>query len=115
MTKYEGYNERLEFEGKNTDQLLDNHKNKLKTQDEQLGELVGVAKQGNKLATNIGDNLEKQNVKLDVLDKDIEKTEQKMVRTRSKFDEFIEKSNFCCLYIVIILEIVALFMVIFFA
>lgn len=113
MSKYEGYNERTEFEDKSSGQLLDIHKNKLKGQDDQLGELVGVTRQGNKLATNLGDNLEKQNIKLAVLDKEIDITDKKMSKTRKKFDEFIEKSNFCCLYIVILLEIIALFLVIF--
>ena len=55
-----------------------------------------------------------RNVKLEYLEQDIEKTEGKMGKARAKMDEFVEKSNFCCLYIVILLEIVALFCVIFF-
>jgi len=114
MEKYEGYQNREEFQDKTSRQLFDTHKEKLKNQNDQIGELVGVAKQGNKLATNLGDELKKQNVKLDKLDNEIEKTETKMSKTRKKFDEFIEKGSFCCLYIVILMEIIALFLVIMF-
>lgn len=114
MTKYEGYSEREDIQNLGTSQLMDRHRNELKNQDAQIGELIGVTKQGNKLAANLQDELEVQNVKLEKLDTEIEKTENKMSKTRAKFDEFVEKSNFCCLYILILLEIVAFFMVIFF-
>ena len=113
MNKYENYDEKEDVKDLNARQLLDRHKNELKAQDEDLKECIGVARQGNKLATNIGDEFANQNKKLELLETDIEKTEQKMVRTRGKFDEFIEKSNFCCLYIIILLEIIGLILVIF--
>lgn len=112
MSKYEGYNEKEEFQNKTTGQVMDQFKGKLKYQDQELGELANVAKQGNKLAVNLGDKMEDQNVKLGKLDQEIEVTENKMARARTKFDEFIEKSNFCCLYIFILIEIVALFLII---
>lgn len=72
MDKYENYADREEFQNKDSKQIFDTHKDKLKNQDEQIGELVGVAKQGNKLAVNLGSDLKDQNVKLDYLDKEIE-------------------------------------------
>ena len=112
-TKYEGYNQREDIQGKDTYQLMDIQRDKLGNQDKQIGDLIGVAKQGNNMAVKLSDTMKDQNEKLLVVHSDMERTEEKMSQTRKKFDEFIEKSNFCCLYIVILLEIVALFFIIF--
>lgn len=114
MSKYENYGDREDIKDKDFRQLMDTHQNKLKNQDEQIGQLVGVTKQGNKMAVQIGDDLKDQNVKLEKLEEDIELTGNKMTTTKEKFEHFIENGSFWCLYIIIIVEIISLFMVIFF-
>lgn len=96
-----------------TKQLLDKNNQQIKSQDKEIEKLVGVAKMGNKTAKYVGDQITDQNKKLDNLGREIEVTEEKMVRTRGKFDEFLERSSFCCLYIIIIVLLVLLFLVIF--
>lgn len=93
---------------------MDAHYTKIDNQDKQIGELVLVTKQANKQVLNLNDKLLDQNVKLKVIEKDMERVEEKMMTTREKFDNFIENSNFCCLYIVILLELAGLISIIIF-
>ena len=111
MEKYKNYSEKEEFGHMTNRQLLDLQQDKIKKQDDQVDELIGVVKKGNILAKDMNTEVKKQNVKLEHLDDDIGKTEEKMVRTRNKFDNYIEKSSFCCLYMVILGEIIALALV----
>ena len=111
MEKYQGYYDREEFKNMTNRELLQLQKKKITQQDEQIDELIGVVKKGNITAKELGTEIEKQNVKLEKLDEEIQSTESKMVKTRKKFENFIEKSSFCCLYVVIIVEIVVLALV----
>lgn len=111
MDKYKGYSDREEFKHMTNRQLLDLQQNKIKQQDSQVEELIGVVSKGNKTAKEFNTEVKNQNVKLEKLDDDIGRTEERMFRTRNKFDNYIEKSSFCCLYTVIICEVVALSLV----
>lgn len=110
--KYNNYHSKEEF-GLNTNkELLNKAKEKNKNQDDQILGLVGVAREGNVLAKDIGSNLEKQNVKLENLSNDMDEAETNMSKTRKKFEDFIDKSSYCCLWILIIVFIVTLALII---
>lgn len=95
-----------------TRQLLDKNTNQIRENDKEIEKLVNVAKQGNKTAIYVGDTLQNQNIKLNTLSKDIEHTENKMKRIKNKFDVFLEKSSFCCLYIIITILTVCMILII---
>ena len=112
MTKYDGYREREDFKTMNNKELLNRVHVENKNQDKQIETLIGVSKEGGILARDIGTNLERQNIKLDKLGDDMEVVETKMSKTRAKFEKFIENNSYCCLYVIMVILIVALALII---
>ncbi len=60
----------------------------------------------------IGHELRAQNEMLDELDRGIDKTQARMMKVDNKLKKLIASSSQCCLWLIIILEIVALVLVI---
>jgi hypothetical protein len=87
---------------------------KLKGQDEKVEELIGYTKKGKELGTELKSELVKQNVLLDDVEKDVDKVQGNMVRTRNKFESYIENSSHCCILTIIVLEIISLIFIVLF-
>lgn len=85
----------------------------LKDQDKHLDEIGGIVKNIKYDNENMGDELTYQNKLLGKLGTDMDRTHNKMVKVDSKLKELIANSNQCTLWIIIIIEIVLLFFVIF--
>jgi hypothetical protein len=52
-------------------QMMDGYKKKIRNQDDQLEELIGITKQGQHEAKELKTELKKQNVQLDDVEKDV--------------------------------------------
>ena len=85
---------------------------KLKGQDEKVEELIGYSKKGKELGTELKNELGKQNLLLDDVEKDVDKVQGNMVRTRSKFENYIENSSNCRILTIIVIEIISLILII---
>ena len=76
-------------------------------QNEKLDEIGGIVKAMRHENENIHDEVVMQNKMLDKLGNEIEETNNKMIRIDSKLKRLIAKSKTCCLWIIIIIEIIA--------
>lgn len=95
-------------------QIYDNSQKKLKNQDAQVEEISGTVKKGKELTKELKNELGKQNLMLEDVEKDVDRVNNKMVKTRGKFENYIEKSSTCCIMTVIIVELIALICILLF-
>ena len=106
--KYENY--QLDEQAKNmtNTELLEYQQGKIKDQDQEIEEITGEVKKGKEMGKVIKTNLESQNKLLDDVESGMDNLDSKMSRTKKKFDNYVANSSSCCLTIVIILEIGAM-------
>ena len=106
--KYENY--QLDEQAKNmtNTELLEYQQRKIKDQDQEIEEITGEFKKGKEMGKVIKTNLESQNKLLDDVESGMDNLDSKMSRTKKKFDNYVVNSSSCCLTIVIILEIGAI-------
>lgn len=106
--KYENY--QLDEQAKNmtNTELLEYQQRKIKDQDQEIEEITGEVKKGKEMGKVIKTNLESQNKLLDDVESGMDNLDSKMSRTKKKFDNYVANSSSCCLTIVIILEIGAM-------
>lgn len=106
--KYENY--QLDEQAKNmtNTELLEYQQKKIKDQDQEIEEITGEVKKGKEMGKVIKTNLESQNKLLDDVESGMDNLDSKMSRTKKKFDNYVANSSSCCLTIVIILEIGAM-------
>ena len=83
-------------------------KKMLNDQDKQLEEIEGIVKAINYENQNFGDEATLQNRMLVNLDRDIDKTTDKMVKVDNKLKRLIASSNHWCIWVIIIIEFIIL-------
>lgn len=97
--------------GKTNRELLQKQKNMLKEQDKHLDELGGIVKNIHYENENFGQEVGYQNKLLTKLGTDMDKTTNKMVKVDNRLKELVYSSKACCLWIIIIIEIIVLILV----
>ena len=76
----------------------------IRNQDDQLDEVIGVVKATKYEAQDFGTEIKGQNVRIEKLGNDIDKTEANMVDADNKMKNLLASSNHCYLWIVIVIE-----------
>ena len=102
----EDYNDKEEYQGKSTEELMAMEKKKLEQQDNRLEEITLDVKKGTQLAKNAAHVIEEQNKQLDVITEDIERTDERMKTLTGRFENYIAKFSVCKLIIALIIEMV---------
>jgi t-SNARE complex subunit (syntaxin) len=95
-----------------TGQLLIRQKDKLKEQDELLGEFEGLLKQSKQSNQQMSDEIDKQNPMLSTLDKEMDKVQNKIKRTQMRLNQYVQQSSNTCLMTTICLQIMLLLFII---
>lgn len=94
--------------GKDNRQVLQHQKNLIRNQDEHLDQIAGIVQNIKYENQNFGQEVTYQNKMLTDLNTQVDRTHQKMVKVDNKLKELIAKSNQCCLWVIVIVEIVVL-------
>jgi uncharacterized coiled-coil protein SlyX len=98
--------------GKDSRQLLTQQKQMIRKQDEHLDEIAGIVTNIKYENQNFAQEVTYQNKMLGDLNSQVDRTHQKMVKVDSKLKELIAKSNQCCLWAIIIVELVVLILLV---
>lgn len=83
----------------------------LKDQDKHLDEIGGIVSNLRYENQNFNQEVTYQNKMLDKVNNDIDKNQAKMVKVDTRLKNLIKSSNQCCLWCIIISEIVALVLI----
>ena len=97
-----------DFQKYSAQQVVQMQKQQLKNQDQHLDEIKVITGQIRYEAQNFNEEATDQVRMLDTLNKNMEKTEQKLDKANHRLDKFIRNSNQYCLWCIIITEIVVL-------
>ena len=92
-------------------QVLEQQKKMLKDQDQHLDEIGGIVSNLRYENQNFNKEVTYQNKMLDKVNDDIDRNQLKMVKVDGKLKNLISQSNQCCLWCIIITEIVALVLI----
>lgn len=84
----------------------------IKDDDDKLDEVIGVVKATKYEAQDFGSEIKSQNVRIEKLAEDIDRTEANMIDADNKMTKLLAVSNHCYLWMIIIAEFA--FMVVFF-
>ena len=95
-----------------TGQLLQRQKDKIKEQDELLGEFEGLLKQSKRSNQQMSDEIDKQNPMLSTLDREMDKVQNKIKRTQMRLNQYVQQSSTTCLMTTICLQIMLLLFII---
>ena len=101
----EDYMHKEEYKNATTDELLVMQKEKLNEQNEQIDDITLDVKKNITLAKNVNHVLNDQNKKLEEINEDIEMTDEKMKTLGARFANYAKKRSWCCLMIILIVEI----------
>ena len=85
-------------------QILQLQKQQLRNQDEELDSVIGIVKATKYEAQDFGSEIRVQNVKIQRLADDIDRTEENMIDADSKMKTLLATSNHCYLWLVIAAE-----------
>ncbi len=83
----------------------------LKDQDQHLDQIGGIVSNLRYENQNFAQEVTYQNKMLDKVNDDIDRNQAKMVKVDTKLKNLIKQSNQCCLWCIIITEIVALVLI----
>ena len=94
-------------------ELLQQQKIKMKEQDQQLDDIFLDVKKGRVLAKEAGQIIDEQNKQLDELQDDIDRLDSKLVRGTKRFEKYVAKQSGCCIVVILVLELIAGFLIVF--
>ena len=101
----EDYSQKEEYKYKDSNQLEELEFEKLKNQDKQLEAISSEVKENYTLAKDTRAVLKDQNKKMEVINEDIERTKGKMNSVTGRFKAYVEKSSWCLIIFILILEL----------
>jgi len=84
----------------------------LKEQDQQLDEIGNIVSNISYENQNFAEEVTYQNKMLDGVNQAIDKNQDKMVKVDNRLKHLIKSSNYCCLWSIVVCEIVALVLLI---
>jgi hypothetical protein len=96
------------MKNKNNAELLQYQQDKLKSQDNQIDDIIADVAKGKQMGKAIHGKLQDQNVLLEQIDENMDKLDSKMERTKKKFETYLKKSSNCCLITIMIIELAIL-------
>eukprot|EP01016_Furgasonia_blochmanni_P047280 TRINITY_DN6933_c0_g1_i11.p1 TRINITY_DN6933_c0_g1~~TRINITY_DN6933_c0_g1_i11.p1 ORF type:complete len:266 (-),score=36.60 TRINITY_DN6933_c0_g1_i11:227-1024(-) len=102
------FNEVVDTKNMSNQEMLSMQNNMMKDQDDQLDVLLGTVGNIKKIGKNINEELDVHHKLLDDLDDGVSRNINKMEKTQGKLQDFMQKSSNCCLYSIILGELLLL-------
>ena len=97
----------------NNNELLSLQKEKINQQDKMIDDIAMDVKKGKVLAREAGNIIKEQNVQLDDLQEEMDKLDSNFQKGIKRFQNYAKKQSGCCITIILILEFVATFLILF--
>jgi hypothetical protein len=97
----------------NNNELLSLQKEKINQQDKMIDDIAMDVKKGKVLAREAGVIIKDQNAQLDDLQEEMDKLDSNFQKGIKRFQNYAKKQNGCCITIILILEFVATFLILF--
>ena len=102
----EDYSQKEEYKNMSNDEMMALEKKRLDKQEERLDEICVDVKKGQVLAKNAGKVMKEQNKKLDQINEDIERTDERMNTLTGRFEKYVAGTSMCKMIFIMIIEIV---------
>ena len=102
----EDYSQKEEYKNMSNDEMMALEKKRLDKQEERLDEICVDVKKGQVLAKNAGKVMKEQNKKLDQINEDIERTDERMNTLTGRFEKYVASTSMCKMIFIMIIEIV---------
>jgi chromosome segregation ATPase len=100
----EDYSQKEEYKNLTTGEIMVLEKKKLADQDERIEQITNDVIEGQKLAKHAGHVIKEQNKKLDQINEDIERTDQKMNTLTGRFERYVAGTSMCKMISIILVE-----------
>lgn len=100
----EDYSKKEEYKNLTTGEIMVLEKQKLADQDERIDQITNDVIEGQKLAKHAGHVIKEQNKKLDQINEDIERTDQKMNTLTGRFERYVAGTSMCRMISIILIE-----------
>ena len=100
----EDYSQKEEYKNLTTGEIMVLEKKKLADQDDRIDQIAIDVKQGQQLAKNAGHVMKEQNKRLDQINEDIERTDQKMNTLTGRFERYVAGTSMCKMISIILVE-----------
>ena len=100
----EDYSQKEEYKNLTTGEIMVLEKQKLADQDERIDQITNDVIEGQKLAKHAGHVIKEQNKKLDQINEDIERTDQKMNTLTGRFERYVAGTSMCKMISIILIE-----------
>lgn len=102
----EDYSQKEDYKYMNSEELLSLEKKKIKNQDEQLENITLDVKNNTQLAKHAGHVIKEQNKKLEQINEDMDRTQEKMSKLTDRFKTYASNMSWCKMIFIIIIEFV---------
>lgn len=96
---------------KSNKQLYEENKKYIDKQDDILDDIIDTAHLASNTGKEINHTLKVQDKMLDNLGNKTDKNLTQMQKTNNKLDDLLEKQSYCCMYMIIFIEIVVLVLI----
>lgn len=96
---------------KSNKQMYDENQKYINKQDDILDDIIDTAHLAGNEGKEINNTLKTQDKMLDKLGNKTDKNLVHMQKTNSKLDNLLEKQSYCCMYMIIFIEIVVLVLI----
>ena len=100
----EDYSQKEEYKNLTTGEIMVLEKKKLADQEDRIDQIANDVKQGQVLAKNAGHVMKEQNKRLDQINEDIERTDQKMNTLTGRFERYVAGTSMCKMISIILVE-----------
>lgn len=101
----EDYNQKEEYKYLTSEELLTYEKKKIKNQDERLEDLTLDVKKNTQLAKHTGHVIKEHNKKLEQINEDMDRTEEKMNKLSNRFKAYASSLSWCKMIFIILVEL----------
>ena len=106
-SKIDNYQPTEEMKTMSNSELLQYQQQKMKKQEDQIGDIIIDVKKGTVLAKETEKILDDQNKQLDELQEDIDKLDSKLKKGAKRFADYAAKKSGYCIVIILVLELIA--------
>lgn len=101
----EDYRTKEEYQGMSAGELVQIRDKKLNEQDDKIDDITKDVKKGTQLAKNLGHELKDQTKKIEVVNEDMDRADNRMKKLTKRFEKYVVNSSTCCLSVFLFFDI----------
>ena len=101
----EDYRNKEEYKGMSAGELVQIRDKKLNEQDDKIDLITSDAKKGTQLAKNLQHELKEQTKKIEVVNEDMDRVDNRMNKLTKRFEKYVTNSSTCCISVFLFFDI----------